>query len=152
MQYLKREESCSNYTPFSFEVRHQQFCIDRFCSCQQLKLLCPNGSHCTDPLMYTYARSYFQGGKSFGKQQSAYADRGEKLSHPSSSCFPLAKITQDDSHRIFTTWNTKRIFVFLAICLCQEDRQIRIYKNILHSIITIICMYSLLNVKVEKCY
>ena len=136
IQYLKREESCSNYTPFSFEVTHQQFCIDRFCSCQQLKLLCPNGSNCTDALMYTYVHTFRE--ESRLESSNLHMQTGVKnflIRLLRVSLWPRSPKMTATGFSQRGTQNASLYYFLATICLCQEDRQIRIYKNILHSII-----------------
>lgn len=117
------------------------FYIDRFCSCQQLKLLCSKGSHCTDANMnnYTYARFHtFREEESRLESSNLHMQTGVKnflIRLLRVSLWPRSPKMTATGFSQRGTQNASLYYFLATICLCQEDRQIRIYKNILHSII-----------------
>ena len=112
------------------------FYIDRFCSCQQLKLLCPNGSHCTDALKYTYVHTFRE--ESRLESSNLHMQTGVKnflIRLLRVSLWPRSPKMTATGFSQRGTQNASLYYFLATICLCQEDRQIRIYKNILQSII-----------------
>ena len=126
------------------DLEHNNFClfyIDRFCSCQQLKLLCSKESHCTDANMnnYTYARFHtFREEESRLESSNLHMQTGVKnflIRLLRVSLWPRSPKMTATGFSQRGTQNASLYYFLATICLCQEDRQIRIYKNILHSII-----------------